>query len=87
MVKGLANVKRFVSAFFSWAADEGYILKNPVKSIKNIKQQQKPKEFLTKEEVVRMKDACKTLRETAILDFLLSTGVRVSELVALNKEN
>lgn len=80
----LANIKRFVSAFFGWAADEEYIAKNPVRAIKTIKQQFKKKEFLTKEEIVNMRDACKTLRETALLDFLLSTGVRVSELVSLN---
>lgn len=80
----LANTKRFLSAFFGWAADEEYISKNPVRAIKTIKQQFKKKEFLTKEEIVNMRDACKTLRETALLDFLLSTGVRVSELVSLN---
>lgn len=80
----LANIKRFLSAFFTWASDEEYIEKNPVRPIKAIKQQAKKKEFLTKEEIVNMRDACKTLRETALLDFLLSTGVRVSELTSLN---
>lgn len=83
----LANIKRFLSSFFSWAADEEYIAKNPVRSIKAIKQQFKKKDFLTKEEVVQMRDSCKTLREIALLDFLLSTGLRVSELVSLNKND
>lgn len=83
----LSNIKRFLSAFFSWAEDEGLITKNPVRAIKNIKQIQKEKQFLTEDEIERMREECRTSRERAIFEFLLSTGCRVSEFVALNRSD
>ncbi len=65
----LANIKRFLSSFFSWAADEEYIVKNPVRSIKAIKQQFKKKDFLTKEELVKMRDACKISKRDSFIRF------------------
>lgn len=78
------NMKRFISAFFTWAEEEDYIDKNPTRKIKNIKQIQKKKEHLTNHEVEAMRDQCRTLREKAIMEFCLSVGCRVSELVAIN---
>lgn len=83
----LANMKRFIGSFFSWALDEEYIMRNPVHAIKNIKQPTKRKEFLDSKEVEQMRDNCKTLRERAIFEFLLDTGCRVSELASLNQDS
>ena len=83
----LANMKRFLSTFFGWCEDGEYIPKNPVRAIKNIKQVRKEKKFLTNDEVERMRDKCETLRETALLEFLLSTGLRVSELTSMVKSD
>lgn len=80
----MSNMKRFLSAFFKWAAEEDYILKNPVSKIKNFKQVTKPKEYLDSHEIAAMKAACLTLRERALLEFSLSVGCRVSELSALD---
>lgn len=80
----IANMKRFISAFFSWAENEGFITKNPVRAIRNIKQVRKEKQFLNNDEVEKMRDNCISLREKAMFEFLLSTGLRVSELAALN---
>lgn len=80
----LANTKRFISAFYVWAEEEDYIPKNPTKKIKNIKQVQKEKEYLTEDEVERIRNACETKREIAMVNFLLSVGCRVSELESLN---
>jgi len=70
--------------FFTWAEEEDYIPKNPTRKIKNIKQVHKEKEYLTDDEVEHIRDACKTKREIAIVNFLLSVGCRVSELANIN---
>lgn len=83
----VANAKRFLSAFFSWAHDEGYINKNPVKSIKGIKQVEVTNKYLSLEEEVAVRDVQKSKRDQAIIDFLLSTGVRVGEIAKINRSN
>lgn len=80
----MSNMKRFLSAFFKWAVEEDYIIKNPVSKIKNFKQVHKEKEYLNAHEIAAMRASCLTLRERAILEFTLSIGCRVSELAALN---
>lgn len=83
----LAGTKRFLSAFYGWAAEEGLIQKNPVRAIKGIKPDPIKKEFLTEHEKELLRDNCKTTRELALVDFLLSTGIRVGELVTLNRDD
>lgn len=79
----LLNTKRNLSSLFSWLHSEGYISVNPVQKggmrvdeIENI--------HLTPEEEVMVRDVQKTVKEEAIIDFLLSTGVRVGEIAAMN---
>lgn len=83
----VSNAKRFLGSFFSWAHDEGYISKNPVKCIKGVKQVGVPNKHLSLEEEVAVRDIPKCKRDEAIIDFLLSTGVRVGEIVAMNRSN
>lgn len=82
-----SNAKRYLSSFFSWAHDEGYVSKNPVKAIKGLKQMEIPNKFLSLEEEVSVRDVEKSVRDRAIIDFLLSTGVRVGEMEAMNRSN
>ena len=81
------NERRFISAFFSWLAAEDYIPKNPVSAVKNVKCEEIQKVNLTDDEVEHIRDCCHTKRDLAIVDFLISTGVRVSELVSLNRND
>lgn len=83
----LAGVKRFLSAFYGWAYAEGLVPKNPVLAIKGIKPDPQKKEFLTDHEKELLRDNCKGARELALVDFLLSTGVRVGELETIDRDD
>ena len=74
------NTRRVLNIFFQFMEDEGYIDKNPCKRIPFIKCDKPIKLVLTDANVEAMRDACKAPRELAIVDFLTSTGVRVSEM-------
>lgn len=80
----LASMKRFLSAFYGWAYEEGLVRKNPVRAIKGIRPDPVKKEFLTDHEKELLRDNCKNERDLALVDFLLSTGVRVGELETLD---
>ena len=78
------NIRRIFSSFFSWLEDENYILKNPVKRIHRIKTPRVVKETLSDEELGALCDCCSNVRDLAMLELLISTGMRVGELVNLN---
>ncbi len=79
------NVRRILSSFFAWLEDEDYIMKSPVRRIHKVKATQTVKETYTDEELEEMRDACVKIRDLAMVDFLASTGVRVGELVNLDR--
>lgn len=79
------NIRRILSSFFSWLEDENYILKSPVRRIHKVKTAVNVKETYTDEELETMRDNCSELRDLAMIDMLASTGMRVGEMVLLNK--
>lgn len=83
----LDNVRRILSTFFIWLENEDYILKSPVKKIHKVRIMQTVKESLTDEEIEKIRETCHTKRDTAIVDMLLSTGMRVGELVLLDRDD
>ena len=66
---------------------EEYIIKNPIRRIKKIKTEQTVKETYTDEHLEIMRDNCENLRDLAMIDLLASTGMRVGELVQLNRSD
>lgn len=81
------NIRRILASFFSWLEDEDYILKSPVRRIHKIKAANTIKDTYTDEALETMRDNCKTLRDLALIDMLASTGMRVGELVLLNRND
>ncbi len=78
------NIRRIFSSFFSWLEDEDYILKSPVRRIHRVKTAIVVKETLTDENIENLRDECSHVRELAIIELFISTGMRVGELVNLN---
>lgn len=81
------NIRRNMSSFFSWLEEENYILKSPVKRIHKIKTDKVVKETYSDENLEMLRDNCDNLRDLAIIDLLSSTGMRVGELVKLNRND
>ncbi len=81
------NIRRILSSFFSWLEDEDYIIKSPVRRIHKVKTVSNIKETYTDEELELMRDNCEELRDLAIVDMLASTGMRIGEMVLLNRED
>ena len=81
------NVRRNLSSFFSWLEDEDYILKSPVRRIHKVKTATNIKETYTDEDLEKMRDNCTELRDLAMIDMLASTGMRVGEMVLLNRND
>ena len=81
------NIRRIFSSFFAWLEEEDYIMKSPVRRIHKVKTGSQVKEVLTDENLELLRDNCKHIRDLAIIDFLTSTGIRVGELVKLNRND
>lgn len=81
------NIRRIFSSFFSWLEDEDYIIKSPVRRIHRIKAASTIKETFTDEQLESMRDNCDNPRDLALIDILASTGMRVGELVLLNRDD
>ena len=81
------NIRRIMSSFFSWLENEDYIIKSPVRRIRRVKTAQVVKETFRDEELEAIRNACTAKRDLAIIDLLASTGMRIGELVLLNRED
>ena len=81
------NIRRILSSFYSWLEDEDYIIKSPVRRIHKVKTASSIKETYSDEDLEKMRDNCEGLRDLAMIDVLASTGMRVGEMVLLNRDD
>lgn len=81
------NIRRILSSFYSWLEDEDHIIKSPVRRIKKVRRSKMVKEVFTDEDLENMRDNCGNIRDLAIIDLLSSTGMRVGELVRLDRDD
>ena len=81
------NIRRILSIFFSWLEDENLILKSPLRRIHKVKTVKVVKDTYTDEALELMRDNCTNTRDLAIIDLLASSGMRVGEMVMLNRED
>ena len=81
------NKRRVLSSFFGWLHAEEYINKNPMLKIKPVKQARLVRKPFTEYEVEQLRDKCQNIRELAIIDLLLSTGMRVGEINTVNRDD
>lgn len=80
----LASIISCLKSFFGWLETEEYIGKSPMRKIKNIKVDKRVRKALTRAELEMLRDACKTLREKALVEIFYSTGCRLDEIQKLN---
>ena len=79
------NIRRILSSFYSWLEDEDYIIKSPVRRIHKVKTTSSIKETYSDEDLEKKRDNCEGPRDLAMIDVLASTGMRVGEMVLLNR--
>lgn len=85
------NRRRNLSSFFSWMVREEYIDKSPMLKIKKIKSEIEVKPPFSDQEVEKLKNAASQTRDyqrdRALIEFLLTTGCRVSEVIGVDLKN
>ena len=84
-MRSLNKYREYICRFFSWCKAEGYIDKDPGEAIHEIKHEKKQRKALTPLELEKLRNACANERDSAIIDFLYSTGCRVTELINIKK--
>lgn len=85
--RSLDKYRAYLASFFGWAVDEGHLPRNPMRTIPVIKYERKPRQNLTQLELEYLRAGCQTSRELAIIEFLYSTGCRVSEISGVKKSD
>ena len=78
---------KMISKNVSDLEDEDYILKSPVRRIHKVKTSINIKETYSDEVLEQMRDSCEEIRDLAMIDMLASTGMRVGEMVLLNRDD
>lgn len=82
--KTVSNEWHILSSFFSWMTAEEKIVRNPMLKLTAPKIRKQKKKAFTQMECEMIRNSCESLREKALVEVMLSTWCRVSELVGMN---
>lgn len=86
--KSISRKINSIKAFFRFLLSNGFIDSNPAEVISHPKFDQTPPRILTKLEYRALRDACRgDIRMSAVVELLLQTGMRISELAALQVQD
>lgn len=77
------NKLRVLSSFFTWMEGEGFVQRSPMRKVRGMKSPKRTRSPFSATEVEKLRAACRCDRERAMVEFLLSSGVRVGELSGL----
>lgn len=83
----LETLRHYISSFFGWATDEGYINRDPTRRLKRVKVPQKIMKPYTAEEREHLKDIAKSERDVALMELMYSTAGRIGEIVSINRND
>lgn len=83
----LDTIRRYISSFFSWCCDEGYIDRDPSRRVKRVRVPQKIKQAYADGEREVLKCTATTLRDVALMEVLYCTAARIGEIIAVNRED
>lgn len=83
----LDGMRRCIKSFFSWLFAEGFIKSNPSLALSQIKYNKTIKQPYKMTDMEKIKRSCANKRDRALVEFLYSTGCRVSEVANLNRSD
>lgn len=78
------NKIRYINSFYTFLVKNGILTYNPVDKIETPRMEQVIRKPFTVEDMEAIRKCCDNVRDRALIEFLYSTGLRVSELSSLN---
>ena len=79
----ICNISKTLFVFFQWAYRKRHIEEDIMRDVDRVKPKLKKKDRLSIEEIEACRDGLQDIRERALFELMMSTGMRVGEIAAL----